>query len=282
MIANTQFRGSQDVAQHYDQLDVFYRDLWGEHVHHGFWEKGKESTEEAVLHLSHYMARLAKVQRMDRICDVGCGYGGTARILADTYGAQVRGYTLSKEQEAFARQHPAPHVDILCQNFLENREQPASMDIVLSIECIEHLPDKVAFFREAWRLLVPGGRLALAVWSESPKATAWDKEHLLLPICLEGRMPDLLTGDEWRALMENAGFQIKTQTEHGRQVKKTWAICAARLVRKVATESAYRKFLLHAPSSEKVFALTLLRLWLAFEKKAMDYWIFLAEKPLAN
>ena len=31
----------EDVARHYDQLDRFYRELWGEHVHHGFWATGR-------------------------------------------------------------------------------------------------------------------------------------------------------------------------------------------------------------------------------------------------
>ena len=31
------------AASHYDDLDQFYREIWGEHVHHGVWFTGKES-----------------------------------------------------------------------------------------------------------------------------------------------------------------------------------------------------------------------------------------------
>lgn len=31
------------VAGHYDALDVFYRDLWGERLHHGLWLTGRET-----------------------------------------------------------------------------------------------------------------------------------------------------------------------------------------------------------------------------------------------
>ncbi len=281
MISDPGFRGTEGVAQHYDQLDSFYRDLWGEHVHHGFWERGDEKTAEAVAHLSHYMAGLTKLKAGDRVCDVGCGYGGTARLLADSYGATVRGYTLSQEQAAYSALRPHEQVEILCRDFFAHKEREASFDVLLSIECIEHMADKGAFFREAWRLLVPGGKMALAVWSEAAQASDWSKKHLLLPICREGRMPDLLSGGEWRQLIEQAGFQITHQSEHARQVKKTWAICAGRLARKLVVDPTYRSFILLAPSSEKIFALTLLRLWLAFENGAMKYWIFLAEKPLA-
>jgi tocopherol O-methyltransferase len=34
------------VALHYDELDHFYRDVWGDHVHHGLWLRGDEAREE--------------------------------------------------------------------------------------------------------------------------------------------------------------------------------------------------------------------------------------------
>ena len=41
----------QDVAGHYDELDPFYRRLWGEHIHHGLWVHGRETAEQAVVQL---------------------------------------------------------------------------------------------------------------------------------------------------------------------------------------------------------------------------------------
>ena len=67
-----------EVAAHYDELDSFYREIWGEHVHHGFWHSDAETAEEATHHLITEVAAQAQVQPEDRICDVGCGYGGTA------------------------------------------------------------------------------------------------------------------------------------------------------------------------------------------------------------
>ena len=40
------------VAAHYDELDRFYREVWGTHLHHGYWQNGDESTEEAILNLT--------------------------------------------------------------------------------------------------------------------------------------------------------------------------------------------------------------------------------------
>ena len=36
---------SSAVAGHYDELDHFYRDVWGDHVHHGLWRRGSETHE---------------------------------------------------------------------------------------------------------------------------------------------------------------------------------------------------------------------------------------------
>ena len=70
------------VAAHYDDLDRFYREIWGEHVHHGLWRSGRESPEVAVRQLITLVAERAEIAAGDLVCDVGCGYGGTARVLA--------------------------------------------------------------------------------------------------------------------------------------------------------------------------------------------------------
>jgi hypothetical protein len=36
------------VGGHYDELDAFYRYIWGEHLLHGLWTSGKETPEKAA------------------------------------------------------------------------------------------------------------------------------------------------------------------------------------------------------------------------------------------
>jgi SAM-dependent methyltransferase len=88
---------------HYDELDHFYRDVWGDHVHHGLWLRGNESREEAVLQLVERVAAEGEITRGSRVCDIGCGYGAAAHVLAKR-GAAVRGITVSPAQYGIAAQ----------------------------------------------------------------------------------------------------------------------------------------------------------------------------------
>ena len=78
MIVPREAQTSGDVAGHYDELDQVYRDIWGEHVHHGLWRSGRESVAEATDALTDLVAARLGVQPGERLVDIGCGYGATA------------------------------------------------------------------------------------------------------------------------------------------------------------------------------------------------------------
>src|SRR5260221_14417163 len=98
MIIPNTVQTAEAVARHYDALDRFYREIWGEHVHHGLWRTGRESPLRAVEALTHLVAERLELRAGQSVCDVGCGYGGTARLLADRWDCDVTGLTLSEKQ----------------------------------------------------------------------------------------------------------------------------------------------------------------------------------------
>ena len=155
MIIPKTTQNAADVAKHYDNLDRFYREIWGEHVHHGLWLTGRETPLEACVALSAAVADRLALKPGDTVCDVGCGYGGTSRILADM-GAEVTGLTLSEKQLAYANSaHPRANPTLMVQDWLENDFPDASFDAVLSIESSEHMVDKPRFFAEVEGFLRP-------------------------------------------------------------------------------------------------------------------------------
>ena len=98
MIIPAKEQTSAAVAQHYDDLDPFYRELWGDHVHHGLWTTGLENPTQAVENLIACVARRLELDPGQHVCDVGCGYGATAQWLAEHHGVHVTGLTISAVQ----------------------------------------------------------------------------------------------------------------------------------------------------------------------------------------
>src|SRR6266403_748718 len=92
----------QRIIEHYDLVSPFYRSLWGEHLHHGYWIRGDESKEEAQLQLIENLARLANVKPGADILDIGCGFGATSLYLAKQFNAAVTGITISPIQVEMA------------------------------------------------------------------------------------------------------------------------------------------------------------------------------------
>lgn len=257
------------VADHYDELDPIYRALWGEHVHHGYWTTGRESTAEAVLALSERVGARLAFRTSDRLVDIGCGYGATARHFAHQ-GAEVTGLTLSAAQIAAAP--PAANVTLLCRDWMANDLPDAAFDGGYAIESSEHMADKPRFFAEARRVLKPDGRLVVCAWLAAETPERWQIRHLLEPICDEGRLPSLGRASDYRAMAGWAGFTCGDFEDISASVARTWTICAGRFLRALAVDPAIRAQALRARNHS--FALSLPRLILAYRTGAMRYGLF--------
>ncbi len=269
---------SSAVAEHYDELDQFYRDIWGDHVHHGLWVLGSETHHEATLELVRRVADRAQIGRGTRVCDIGCGYGATARMLAADYGAEVTGVTVSPAQFEYAGSHAAPGVSVVLGDWLRNPLEDGGFDAAIAIESTEHMADLAGFFRQAGRVLRPGGRLVVCAWLAHPRASPAQRRLLLEPACREGRMAHIGFFAEYRRLFEEAGFTVEREEDVSREVKRTWPICAGRFMARLVREPRYLRFLVNRHRRNRVFALTIFRIWLAFETGALRYGILTGVK----
>jgi tocopherol O-methyltransferase len=269
-----------DVARHYDELDSFYRAIWGEHVHHGLWQRGNETPEQAVRQLVELVARKAGIGAGSQVCDIGCGYGATARQLASEYSAQVTGVTISAAQHAYAIElnNAGYNPRYLHCDWLHNNLPDGAFDIAISVESSEHMPDKPAFFAQAHRILRGGGRLVICAWlaneDNSPSRNRW----LIEPICREGRLPSMGTETDYRELLRAGGFVFESFEDLTSRVEKTWPICARRFLWHLARRPRTVRFLLDHHSENRIFALTIFRIWLAYALCALRYGIFVATK----
>ena len=275
MIVPRQPQTTASVAAHYDELDRFYREIWGDHVHHGYWATGRENPAEAVIALIDLLAERLRLEPGLGICDIGCGYGGTARYLAARHAVTVSGVTVSTAQAEVGRAlgSNVRGVTIQVQDWLTNTFASESFDRAYSIESSEHMTDKKRFFAEAFRVLKPDGRLVVCAWLARDDPGPWEIRHLLEPICREGRLPSLGTEAEYRALAEAAGFQVLQADDISNRVRRTWWICIQRVIAKLFTQPRYLQFLLDSTATNRIFAVTLLRIMIAYRIRSMRYCI---------
>lgn len=270
------------VRQHYDELDPFYREVWGEHLHHGLWTTGRETPVQAARRMVEHVAALAQIRSGDRVCDVGCGYGAPARLLAEAHGARVTALTLSPVQHAYAQAQPfagAHPPTYHLRDWLDNDLPPASFDAVVAIESASHMADRARFFAEVFRVLRAGGRLVACLWHSAAAPARWQRRWLLNPIVREGRLAGLDPVTAYLRWCREAGFAVERFEDRSRQVRRTWSVCLRRLAARLLTDGRYRRFLRDPARQSRDFALALPRLWLAYRTGAMRYGVLVARKP---
>ena len=165
---------SGTVASAYDAWtqDKLLERLWGEHIHLGFYPEGYENIDfrKAKVQFVHELVKwsgLDKLPKGSRVLDVGCGIGGSSRILAKYYGFNVTGITISPVQVKRARELTSHQLNCSFQvmDALDLKFEDGTFDAVWSVEAGAHMNDKTKFADEMLRTLRPGGYLALAEWN---------------------------------------------------------------------------------------------------------------------
>jgi tocopherol O-methyltransferase len=270
----------QAVASHYDALDSFYREIWGEHVHHGYWETGRESVTEAAVALVKLLAQRLRLEPGQRVCDIGCGYGAMAHYLAQQHGLDVTGVTVSPVQarRALERNVERGHLLIELQDWMSNSFPAGNFDRVYAVESSEHMPDKQRFFNEAHRTLKPGGLFGICAWLACDDPRPWQVRHLLEPICREGRLPGMGDEADYRRFAEQAGFRLVEVEDLSKKVRRTWGICVRRVLGKLVTQRRYIRFLLDGMATDRIFAVTLVRILIAYRTRTMRYCLMVFQR----
>lgn len=181
---NRRFVGTSTVADAYDRWteDRLLERLWGDHVHLGHYgdPPGRRDFRAAKVAFVHELIRWSGLDQLppgSKVLDVGCGIGGSARILARDYGFEVLAISISPGQIQRAQDLTPTalgHCRFAVMDALDldlpDGSDSDGFDAVWSVEAGPHMPDKQRYADELLRVLRPGGLLAVADWNRRDPA----------------------------------------------------------------------------------------------------------------
>ncbi|EXJ55197.1 hypothetical protein A1O7_08123 [Cladophialophora yegresii CBS 114405] len=244
----------QRIRHHYELASDYYYSLWGQHIHHGYFLDANETKEAAQVNLIDLLLEISQLSPNSTVLDVGCGIGGTTRHLARQKGCTVTGITISGRQvqianrlteEETAKEGPSSEPATSSTSDLhpvgkqggkvqyleldaETMDQhfgPSSFDVVWISEALSHLPDKALFFRNAARVLEPGGKLVIADWFKDADLTRDLHERDIKPIEDGMLLPPLSSMGDYVSMAESAGLKVfHAPKDISAQVARTWDI----------------------------------------------------------
>jgi ubiquinone/menaquinone biosynthesis C-methylase UbiE len=190
-----------------------------DHPSNSFWERyGRRTVDRLAL------------RRGARVLDACCGSGASAIPAAEAVRPEgvVVGVDLAEKllelARAKARDRGLTNVEFRTGDMLDLGAQDAHFDAVICVFGIFFVPNMEAAVRELWRLVRPGGRLAITTWGprflEPVNTPFWESVRAVRPTLHKGFNPwDRITEpDAVRSLLSSAGVENPIViAESGRQ-----------------------------------------------------------------
>ncbi len=235
------FNVTSTIKDHYDLASPYYKDLWGQHLHHGYYETGTESKAEASERLIQLIVERSDFPRGARVLDVGCGIGGTSIWLTEHMGCKVTGITISPVQvqmagEAAGQLKEKPTFLLHDANDLK---VTGDFDAIWAVEVISHLSNRAEFFKRASKLLVKGGIICEAAWLKDEDLNPDKEERYIRPI-EEGMLVDLPTLSEYKHHLSSNNLRLRYYEDISNRVAHTWDACLEIARKKATWQLAYR------------------------------------------
>jgi 2-polyprenyl-3-methyl-5-hydroxy-6-metoxy-1,4-benzoquinol methylase len=122
------------------------------------------------------------LKRGSTVLDVGCGTGASALPAAELVGPDgtVLGVDLAEklleQARAKAAQRHLKNVEFRLADMTDLGFPDQHFEAIISVFSIFFVPDMEALVRELWRMVKPGGKLAITTWGHSffePVYTVW-------------------------------------------------------------------------------------------------------------
>jgi len=205
----------QSIINYYDATRLDYRILWfrdkNRSVHFGYYDDDIKDHSSALLNMNKVMAERVGIKKGDVILDAGCGQGGSAVWLANQYDVHVKGITLVPHQVDKAQKHARKSlvngkVTFYERDYTQTDFEEESFSVIWACESLCHAFHKIDFYKEAYRLLKPGGRLICAEYLRTKRPLEPEGETLLHEWLNGWSIADIDTSEEHAKHAELSGF----------------------------------------------------------------------------
>ncbi len=153
-----------------------------------------------------------------QLLDVCCGWGVPTRYLASRFGCKILAIDITQRSIDFAKKFTAgqevePLISFNQGDALNLQIESGELDLVWSQDGFCHIPDRKKLLAECFRVLKPGGYLVFSDWMRGAYIT--DQEFS--SYCQAWSFPAVETAESYAEHLTNAGFEIMSQEEVGRE-----------------------------------------------------------------
>ena len=190
------------IKHHYEFGDAFFLNFIDTDYHlysHGFFASDGEPLEKASEHKLATMCDWAQLKPGMRVLDIGAGWGGVTRYCGPR-GIHVTSLTLARDSRDHIQRllaetgYPG---EVRLEDYLEH-DPVEPYDAIVILGVIEHIPYYRRFFRKAWDLIKPGGRIYLDASADLEKyGVSRFIRHYIYPgthsyMCLQDVLQEML------------------------------------------------------------------------------------------
>jgi len=134
----TKVRSKKVAREHYDLGNDFYQAMLDPYMQYscGYF-KDTDDLATAQRQKLDLICRKLQLKKGEKVLDIGCGWGGLAKYMAEHHGVEVTGITISEEQAKLAREFcKGLPVRILAMDY---RDMHETFDKIVSVGMFEHV-----------------------------------------------------------------------------------------------------------------------------------------------